>query len=701
MSLMPFCYYSPAMDQPVGRTLADRVAAAQRDLFVGRERELALFRDALVAPDPPFAVLAITGPGGVGKSTLLRQFAHLAAGAGATPIVIDGHTVDPTPAAFLAAAGPGGGAPRRDRMVILVDHWERLQDLEGWLFTSFAPALPASALLVVAGRVVPAGALEADGAWGPLVRHVRLGNLDHDDAESLLARRGLPPAFREQAVRLSHGHPLALGLLADLGRDRDIDLSPGLDSMPELVARLLRVFVAGVPSERHLSALEVCAHVRVTTEPLLASVLGDEAARETFGWLRGLSFIEAGPEGLAPHDLARDALDADLFWRNRQQYAELHHRVRGHVIEQIASRRGDARLAAVFDFFYLHRRSEIGRLLFSWRFGAGVHHRLAEPREFDAIEDLVRQYEGPVSAAIARFWMGRQPGAFRVFLDAQGDVMGVFAELILPGIDAAAREADPIIDRIHRYCRAQGGLDDGSVLAVGRFFVIDGAYQEVSPHMDVIEAVSFLDWVGIPGLHWAFVLATRPEYWDARLAYIDLTRRPELDTELDGRRYAVYGHDWRAFPPGPWLAFMEARELGEPVGASPVAVPGITGDEFRAAVKRALRDFTRPDLLATNPLVERPFLAAHGEGSGAAALAACLRDAIDSLGSHPRDERLRRVLLRTFVTPAPSQEAAAEALDLPFSTYRRYLATGIDRVGAILWRLDAEHRGLGQNLTSN
>lgn len=692
---MAFCYYAPAMDQPGARTLADRVAAAQRDLFVGRERELALFGDALAAPEPPFAVLAITGPGGVGKSTLLRQFAHLAARNGARPIVIDGHAVDPTPAAFLEAAGRG--TTHRERTVVLVDHWERLQDLEGWLFTSFAPALPASALLVVAGRIAPSSALESDGAWSPLVRHIRLGNLDRDDAETLLARRGLPPAFREHAVRLSHGHPLALGLLADLGRDRDVDLSPGLDSMPELVARLLRVFVAGVPSERHLSALEVCAHVRVTTEPLLASVLGEEDARMTFAWLRGLSFIEAGPEGLAPHDLARDALDADLFWRNRKQYAELHHRVRGHIVQQIASRRGDDQVAAVFDFFYLHRRSEIGRMLFSWRFGAGVQHRLAGPRDLDAIETLIHHYEGPVSAAIARYWMQRQPGAFRVFLDPQGDVMGVFAELILPGIDAAAREADPILDRIYRYCRAHGGLDDGSVLAVGRFFVIDGAYQEVSPQMDVIEAVSFLDWVGIPGLHWAFVVATRPDYWDARLAYIDLPRRPDLDTDLDGRTYAVYGHDWRAFPPGPWLDFMEARELGEPVGPSPIAVPGITEDEFRAAVKRALRDFTRPDLLASNPLAGRPFVAARGGAGDAAALATCIRDAIDLLGSHPRDERLQRVLVRTFVTPAPTQEAAAELLDLPFSTYRRYLATGIDRVGAILWRLDAEHRGLERN----
>jgi hypothetical protein len=215
--------------------------------------------------------------------------------------------------------------------------------------------------------------------------------------------------------------------------------------------------------------------------------------------------------------------------------------------------------------------------------------------------------------------------------------------------------------------------------------------------MDVIEAVSFLDWVTTPGLHWAFVVGTRPDYWDVRMAYVDMPRRPELDTELDGRHYVVYGHDWHLLPPEPYLAFMEARELSEPVSVTPGAVPGMTEDEFRTAVKGALRDLARPDLLAGSPLIGRPFLDTYDGASSAAALAAALRDAIDSLRSHPRDERLHRVLVKTFVSPAPTQEAAAEQLDLPFSTYRRYLSTGIERVGAILWRLDAEHRSVARN----
>jgi hypothetical protein len=40
------------------------------------------------------------------------------------------------------------------------------------------------------------------------------------------------------------------------------------------------------------------------------------------------------------------------------------------------------------------------------------------------------------------------------------------------------------------------------------------------------------------------------------------------------------------------------------------------------------------------------------------------------------------------VRAAPTQEAAAEVLGLPFSTYRRYLARAIDEVTEALWAVE-------------
>jgi hypothetical protein len=46
------------------------------------------------------------------------------------------------------------------------------------------------------------------------------------------------------------------------------------------------------------------------------------------------------------------------------------------------------------------------------------------------------------------------------------------------------------------------------------------------------------------------------------------------------------------------------------------------------------------------------------------------------------------VIDRTFVRAAPTQEAAAEVLGLPFSTYRRHLATALDELVELLWAVE-------------
>src|SRR5687768_14935047 len=86
-------------------TVADRLRQARRRRFVGRVGELELFRTALEAPEPPFTVLHVHGPGGVGKTALLRAFAEVAVGAGRVAVALDGRDLEPSPPGFQAALG--------------------------------------------------------------------------------------------------------------------------------------------------------------------------------------------------------------------------------------------------------------------------------------------------------------------------------------------------------------------------------------------------------------------------------------------------------------------------------------------------------------------------------------------------------------------------------------------------------------------
>ena len=112
------------------------------------------------------------------------------------------------------------------------------------------------------------------------------------------------------------------------------------EAAPDVIKTLLEEFVQQVPSPAHRVAPEACALARLMTESLLATMLRQPDAHDLFDWLRGLSFIEADRRGIFPHDLAREALCADLKWRDPDGYAELHNRARAYHTQPVPPRAG-------------------------------------------------------------------------------------------------------------------------------------------------------------------------------------------------------------------------------------------------------------------------------------------------------------------------------------------------------------------------
>src|SRR5687768_15367237 len=91
------------------RYLADRLIEARHARFVGRHGELSVFESALSAETLPFYILHIFGPGGVGKTTLLQEFALLSEQYGARPIYLDARHIDLSPDAFIKILGASLG----------------------------------------------------------------------------------------------------------------------------------------------------------------------------------------------------------------------------------------------------------------------------------------------------------------------------------------------------------------------------------------------------------------------------------------------------------------------------------------------------------------------------------------------------------------------------------------------------------------
>jgi hypothetical protein len=205
-----------------------------------------------------------------------------------------------------------------------------------------------------------------------------------------------------------------------------------------------------------------------------------------------------------------------------------------------------------------------------------------------------------------------------------------------------------------------------------------------------------------PRMAWMIVPVVDPDYWLPMLQYLHCPHFPDADVQLDGKTWAVFGHDWRVEPLDELDKVLVQRELslsprlvpGPPAGASALVL--LSEEDFRRAVRQALRDFHRSDALARNPLCQCRLVAERNGHDPVDTLRALLRGATELLDTGDRTRRWRNAIHHTWLAPEGSQEAVAERLDIPFSTYRRHLASGVDHIASELW-----HRELGASRTTH
>jgi len=678
------------------RTLGDVLMSHRQRRFVGRAGEVELFRSALIADEPPFAVLHLYGPGGIGKTTLLEVLAELAAEESATVVRLDARELVASPSAVLTAMSATVPVPdegpivsTRGRVVLLIDAYERLVPVDDWVRGQLVPRLPATALTVLASRVPPAPGWRSDPAWRDLHRVVSLRNLDPEDAYRYLDASGVPAGLHEKLVTLSHGHPLGLSLLADValrgGEVGEERLSP------DLVGDLLPTFVDVIPDQEQRTALAACAISRVTTEALLRDVLEVADAHTLFRWLQELSFVETGPDGVLAHDLARDTLDADLRWRDPQEYARIFRRVADHIHGRLRDLDGRTQLRAISDLKYLFRNLPSVLAPVDWDAWGQHHPEPAMPADRDAALPLIAAAEGDEQAAIAARWWDRQPDAFSVVRGDDDSLRGVIAIIDLTAAAAEDVDADPVARSAWDHAHTQAPPRPGEVVTLARFVVDRDAYQDPSPTLNALPVLTLQRQLATPTLAWDCLALHEPDHLDAFFALADLHRAPQADVEVAGRRYGLFVHDFRRVPIDDLVHLWVERALAQDPALRPArttTVDVLSQAEFTEAVRHGLRDLHRADVLARNPLLHTRLLhdqATPGEEPDAVTLAALLHAAVDTLRVHPRDDKLLRAVERTYLDPAPTQEAAAARLGLPFSTYRRHLTQGVERIVAWLW----------------
>lgn len=690
--------------------LANRIVQARRAYFVGREAERALFQSALEAADPPFYVLNVFGPGGVGKTSLLQEYMALCEDCATPYVYLDGRDMEPNPVLFQSVLALNLGlapttspidhlAQQDRRFVLMVDTFEQLAPLDRWLRVEFLPKLPETVLTVLAGQEPPPLTWRTDPGWLALVRNLPLRNLTPEEGRAYLARRDVPADQHDNILEFTYSYPLALSLVAEeFTQRRDTRFESDLAS--DVVHTLLERLVQKVPGPAHRAALEACAILRVTNEPLLAAMLSLPDARELFEWLRSLSFVSASRDGLFPHDLVRNALVADLRWRNPDWYRVLHTRARDYFSDRLEQTFGIDQQRVLVDYVFLHRDNPVLRPFLDWQMrDSRLLSDILRPDDPPQILAMVERHEGQESAALAAHWLDAQPQGFIVYRNEQDEAEGFLSMVAVEAATSEEQALDPAVKNVLHFAQTHAPLRPGERATLFRFWMHRQLYQAVS----AVQSMAFISilqyYLTTPALALTFFACANPEFWTLLLAYANVTRLAETDFVVGDKHFGVYYHDWRIEPPLAWLAVMAARELT--TGAPPPASQPqqtllvLSQPDFAAALHDALRDYLRPDLLAQNPLVRSRLVtkqAGNQESLDArvAVLRTALKDATTALQSTPRDNKFYRALYHTYFQPAPTQEAAAELLDLPFSTYRRHLKSGIDRVAEILWHAELQ-----------
>ncbi len=641
-------------------TLGTRLSQRDSRRLVGRDTQLAVF-DELLVDDPAASVVLVHGPGGIGKSTLLREVARRAERRGFTATLVEGPELAPVPDALDRAVQAARG---QERPLVMFDGYERMSALGGYLRRDLLPSLPERTLVVIAGRRSPERAW-FEGGWENLTLELELGPLSEPESLELLRLHGVvEERIVAELIAWAEGSPLALALGADT-----VDRSPAWSphnaiERPHILQSLIRRLADTELDAAHVGALGVAATARVTTVDLLRDVLPADDPVAAFDWLASRSFTEPLGDGLTLHELVRKAMYADLRRRDPERERVLRRLIADHLHQRAI----DGRLLLSIDLAHLVE-SEAIRWGYSWE--GSVHHRIDDLRAGDSarIEALLAERGHGGWFAQSRLFFHQAPQRVAVARDSADRLCG-YQVTVTPGNAPAFAESHPLLGPWLAHARARAHGQEAILCSVSIDFT-DNPRARVQALLGMASILRS----GLENPRFAY-LPVNPRLPGALefSAALGAAHLGELDLEIGGVEIECHVID---YGPGGLIGAQRAvvyAELGlaPPRPAAP-SRPSTIPDE---TVREALRNLQLPHKLATSEL-------ARGEGAGerAAYVQNLLAEAAEGAFGQSEDERLlRRVLIRGYLDPAPSQEAAADELHMSRSSYFRRLKTATHRL---------------------
>ncbi len=617
-------------------TLGDRVNRRDQELFVGRGRELARF-DEVLAGDP-VRLLYVSGAGGIGKSTLLRAMGRHASDAGYEIVALDGRDLQPFPGVLNEALAP---AMANERSLVVIDSYEMISSLDGWLREVVIPDLPDSTIVVFGSRQRPSPGW-FEGGWDSVFESIALDGLSSTELRAIAQASGVPGQEVESLVRQARGSPLAVtvGLHAGQG-----------GSVADLADRLLG---HEVDSDRYRT-LSVAAIARVTTPELIEAVQPGTDGHEAYKWLADRSFSEPLADGIALHTLVADAVRAVLGERDPTGAGALRRAIADFVYERALA--GQFSLSA--DLQHLVVDPDV-----RWGFSAdiGSRYRIDElrPGDIDTIGSILQSVGLDEWWGITSVFFRQHPEFVGIARDGDGGVGGYYVA-VAPGNAPPAAETDVLLGPWLRYVRET--LRSDNAVLWREAVDLTGEHGQVTA---LLGAAGILG-AGVVNPRYG-LLPIAPEVPMARAfsEALNAEHVPALDLFAHGMALECHIVD---FGPRGLLGFQRDWIYRES-GAVP---PSDSGDADPGRLIRLLRD--------PNGLAHGPEWLGRTPSERLENLRETVREALAVFGESRDDVLGREIIEAAYLGDGASHETIARRFHLSRSAYFRRLQAATGRVG--------------------
>ena len=400
---------------------------------MGRADELARLERLADSAVPTLAY--IHGISGLGKSTLVDEFARRRRCADVHVVRLDGRDVEPTERGVLGEFSRNAGfnfsscgavvewLRRFDRVLLIVDDVDALRLLDAWLWRTLLPQLPPNVHTVLTGRYPPVPAwFQTSLSASPVT--LELKPLSEADAITLLRASGLDVESAVRINRITCGYPLALMLAASCYHfidERDFEETAAL----RIADQLAQKFLTDISDSAIREALECSSVVRVISVPLLSAMLPEVDARDTFEQLRTLALTKPAREGIVLHEAIRGAISRNLRVTDPQRFQTYRRKSWTHITREAKSAPASELWRCTADLLFMLENPVIREAFFP----SDARHFVVEPaRENDAstILAIAGRHDGAEAVHAIALWLTRVPQAFTVVRNPFGKLVGFY-----------------------------------------------------------------------------------------------------------------------------------------------------------------------------------------------------------------------------------------------------------------------------------